>query len=172
MEFMKRFILIILFPCTACIKQVPVEAPVGRSMSQEELTISKNRTKSLNLLEREQIEQWIKLQDKDYYPMTLNYWADVEELIDQPRRKNGEMVSYQYDIYDFDNVKMYDQPIIKNNVILGKIEELKPVEDAVRHLYDQTEVTLLVPSALGFGPQGDADRIPNDMPLIIKLKLR
>jgi FKBP-type peptidyl-prolyl cis-trans isomerase len=48
---------------------------------------------------------------------------------------------------------------------------LKAVEDAVRFLNKGEEATLLVPSVLAFGTYGDDEKIPNDMPLIIKLKI-
>ena len=34
------------------------------------------------------------------------------------------------------------------------------------------EVVLLVPSALAYGKNGDGDKKPNDLPLIIRLKLK
>jgi len=33
------------------------------------------------------------------------------------------------------------------------------------------QATLLVPSVLAFGTYGDDEKIPNDMPLIIKIKI-
>ena len=85
--------------------------------------------------------------------------------------KFGEVVSYEYEIYDFDQVKLYDAPKKNSNVQFGRFEELKAVEDALRYLNKNQEATLLVPSVLGFGTYGDNDKIPNDMPLIIKIKV-
>ena len=52
-----------------------------------------------------------------------------------------------------------------------KFEELKAVEDAVRYMKKGEQATLLVPSVLAFGTYGDDEKIPNDMPLIIKIKI-
>ncbi len=169
--FMNKIILFFGLILIGCAKHAPIHPPVGGILSESDLAVSKNRSKNLNLIERSQIEEWIKTQPEPYYSMSLNYWTN-KELLDQPRRLNGEVVSYEYDIYDFNWVKLYDNPVEKNEVTLGKIAELKPIEDAVRQMEKGQEVILLIPSALGFGTYGDEDRIPNDMPLIIKLKLK
>ena len=169
--FMKKIILFSSFILIGCVKHQPTHAPVGGILSEKDLNISKNRSKNLNLLERNQIEEWIKNQDEAFFPMSLNYWVNVKELQNQTRKNNGESISYQYDIYDFDLVKLYEASIQKKEVVFGRFEELKPVEDALRYMEKNQEVTLLIPSALGFGTYGDNDQIATDMPLIIKLKV-
>ena len=80
-------------------------------------------------------------------------------------------VSYTHlDVYKR-QVQLYDYPKKNLNVQLGKFEDLKAVEDALRYLEKNQEATLLVPSVLAFGTYGDNDKIPNDMPLIIKIKV-
>ena len=74
-------------------------------------------------------------------------------------------------MYDFDYVKLYDAPKKNINVQFGRFEELKAVEDALRYMEKGQEATILVPSVLAFGTYGDNDKIPNDMPLIIKIKV-
>ena len=98
----------------------------------------------------------------------LGYWID-KDLSQNLKRKDGERLSYQYEIYDFDRVKIYDEPKTAKDVYLGKFEDLKAVDDALRYLKPGEEATLLVPSLLAYGTYGDNDKIPNDMPLIIKL---
>lgn len=168
---MKKLFLLTLLILMACVKHAPVHPPVGGILSENDLTTSKNRSKNLNIIERAQIEEWIKQQPELFYPMAMNYWVNVKNLNQQNRKNNGEVVSYEYDIYDFDKVKLYDKPKQKINAVFGKFEELKPVEDALRFMQVKQEITLLVPSSLAFGTYGDNDRISNDMPLIIKLRL-
>lgn len=168
---MKKLIGLFLLIFVGCVKHAPAHAPVGGILSEKDLSISKNRTKNLNQLERSQIEEWIKNQEIQFYPMAMNYWVNIPQLQLKDRKKNGETVSYQYDIYDFDQVKLYETPKKNLDVVFGRFYDLKPVEDALRHLEKDQEVMLLVPSALGFGTYGDNDQISNDMPLIIKLKV-
>ncbi|MEZ7927020.1 FKBP-type peptidyl-prolyl cis-trans isomerase, partial [Cloacibacterium sp.] len=87
------------------------------------------------------------------------------------KKKDGELVSYEYDLYDFNQEKLYEKPNQNIDAPLGKFEELKAVEDAVRYMKKGEQATLLVPSVLAFGTYGDDEKIPNDMPLIIKIKI-
>ena len=145
--------------------------PIGGVLNKKEFEVSQNRAKSLNELERAQIQDWINGQAEKFYPMKMNYWVNFEGLNNNPKKTDGELVSYQYDIYDFDQVKLYEKPKVMQNVQFGKFEELKAIEDALRYMDKNQEVTLLIPSVLAFGTYGDNDKISNDMPLIIKLKL-
>ena len=154
-----------------CAQNNQAHPPVGGILSQEDLNVSKNRAKNLNQTERIQIQDWINHQNEKFYPMSLNYWVDIENLSQKNRKADGEEISYQYVLYDFDNVKLYDSPKKNLNVQFGKFEDLKAVEDALRYLEKNQEATLLVPSVLAFGTYGDNDKIPNDMPLIIKIKV-
>ena len=67
--------------------------------------------------------------------------------------------------------KLYETPTKYIDAKLGKFQDLKAVDDAVRYMKKGEEATLLVPSVLAFGTYGDDEKIPNDMPIIIKLKI-
>lgn len=167
----KLFYISILILTASCAKQTPAQHPEEQFMSESELEVSKNRTKELNTLERNQIEDWIKSQNVKYYPMGMNYWVNIENLEKNYRKNNGEKVSYQYYIYDFDRVKLYDTPIENINVEFGHFKEMDAVEDVIRYLKKGEEAELLVPSVLAYGTYGDNKKVPNDMPLIIKVKV-
>lgn len=160
--------LILLVSCT---KNTKIHHPVGGFLEENSLEISKNRAKNLNLLERNQIQEWIKEQDVKFYPTGLNYWTDIPNVEQRVRKEDGDLVSYAYDMYDFNQEKLYQQPQQKKNAALGKFNELKAVEDALRYMEKGEQATLLVPSVLAFGTYGDDEKIPNDMPLIIKLRI-
>ena len=167
---MKNIVFIIGFLFVSCSKNAQVYTPVG-GMSNEEMGVSKNRAKQLNTMEREQIQEWISKQKEKFYPTQLNYWSNIENLEQRKKKQDGELVSFQYELYDFDLQKFYEKPKIYKDAPLGKFEELDAIEDVVRYLNSDEEVTLLVPSVLAYGTYGDGDQIPYDMPLIIKLKL-
>ena len=167
---MKNIVFIIGFLFVSCSKNAQVYTPVG-GMSNEEMGVSKNRAKQLNTMEREQIQEWISKQKEKFYPTQLNYWSSIENMEKRKKKQDGELVSFQYELYDFDSQKFYEKPKVHKNAPLGKFEELDAIEDAVRYLNPDEEVTLLVPSVLAYGTYGDGDQIPYDMPLIIKLKL-
>lgn len=153
----------------SCSKNTQVHAPLG-GLSKEDLGVSQNRAKQLNQMERKQISDWIEKQSKKYYPTSLNYWSDIKNLELRPKKQDGEVISFQYQLFDFDQTKLYPQAKIYQNAILGKFEELDAIENALRYLNQGEETTLLVPSVLAYGTYGDENQIPHDMPLIIKLK--
>ena len=167
---MKNIVFIIGFLFVSCSKNAQVYTPVG-GMSNEEMGVSKNRAKQLNTMEREQIQEWISKQKEKFYPTQLNYWSNIENLEQRKKKQDGELVSFQYELYDFDLQKFYEKPKTYKDAPLGRFEELDAIEDAVRYLNPNEEITLLVPSVLAYGTYGDGDQIPYDMPLIIKLKL-
>ncbi len=144
--------------------------PVGGVLSQKDLDVSKNRMKNLNTIERGQIQDWIRGQSVKYYPTQLNYWVTVEGYDQREKRKDETTISYSYDLYDFDETKIYDKPFERRDARFGHFDELKAVENALRFIRDGEEVTLLVPSSLAYGTYGDEKKIDNDIPLIIKLK--
>lgn len=167
---MKKYFIIITLVAMSCAKQSPIYESGSATMSSDEVEISKNRSKNLNIQERHQIEDWIKTQPQKYYPMGMNYWVDIESLDKKDKKVDGDKISYEYDIYDFDMVKLYDKPKVNKDAILGRFDELRPIEDALRYMSNNESVTLLLPSILAFGTYGDNHKISNDMPLIIKLR--
>ena len=168
---MKKAIVFVVFVVISCAKNTQVHPPVGGILTEKDLEVSKNRAKSLNLMERNQIQDWINHQNQKFYSTGLNYWISIEDFEQRTKKKDGDLVSYQYNLYDFNQEKLYDKPTKNIEVQLGKFDELKAVEDAVRFLNKGEEATLLVPSVLAFGTYGYDEKIPNDMPLIIKLKI-
>ena len=76
---MKKVVFISLLSLFSCVKNSPAHPPVGGVLSQEDLNVSKNRAKNLNLLERKQIQDWINQQDKKFYSTGLNYWTDISD---------------------------------------------------------------------------------------------
>lgn len=167
---MKKILFISVLGLWSCSKNSQTHPPVGGVLSKNDLNISRERMKNLNAQERMQIQEWINRQQVKFYPTQLNYWVTAQGFDQRQRRQDNTLISYSYDLYDFDETKIYDQPIERRDAKFGHFDELKAVEDALRFIHDGEEVTLLVPSALGYGTYGDEKKIDNDIPLIIKLK--
>ena len=170
-SFMQKILLISTLFLIGCAQNTQTHPPISGFLSEKDLNTSKNRAKNLNITERKQIQEWINNQEEKFYPMNMNYWVNIQNLQSNPRKKEGETISYEYQILDFDQTKLLNTPKKNINVQFGHFEELKAVEDALRFLNKNQEATLLVPSILAFGTYGNNDNIPNDMPLIIKLKV-
>ncbi|REC44100.1 FKBP-type peptidyl-prolyl cis-trans isomerase [Chryseobacterium pennipullorum] len=168
---MKKLLFISLVSLFGCNRNAQTaHPPVGGVLSKKDLDVSRERMKNLNSAERGQIQDWINGQSVKYYPTQLNYWVTVDGFDQREKRADNTLISYSYDLYDFDETKIYDQPIEKRDARFGHFDELKVVENALRFIKDGEEITLLVPSSLAYGTFGDEKKIDNDIPLIIKLK--
>ncbi|ANF52772.1 hypothetical protein A0O34_20630 [Chryseobacterium glaciei] len=167
---MKKILFISILGLLSCNRNTQVHPPVGGVLSKKDLDVSKDRMKNLNSVERNQIQQWIATQTVKFYPTQLNYWVTAEGFDQRERRQDNSLISYSYDLYDFDQTKIYEEPLGRRDAKFGHFDELKAVENALRFIHDGEEVTLLVPSALAYGTYGDEKKIDNDIPLIIKLK--
>lgn len=167
---MKKVLFISVLSLLGCSKNTQTHPPVGGVLSRNDLEVSRERMKNLNAQERSQIQEWIGSQPVKFYPTQLNYWVSTEGFDQRQRRQDNTLISYSYELYDFDQTKIYDEPKERKDARFGHFDELKAVEDALRFIRDGEEVTLLVPSALAYGTYGDEKKIDNDIPLIIKLK--
>lgn len=167
---MKKLLFIPVLALLGCSKNAQTHPPVGGVLSRNDLEVSRERMKNLNTRERSQIQEWISGQPAKFYPTQLNYWVSTEGFDQRQRRQDDTPISYSYELYDFDQTKIYDEPKERREARFGHFDELKAVEDALRFIRDGEEVTLLVPSALAYGTYGDEKKIDNDIPLIIKLK--
>ncbi|GAA5088987.1 hypothetical protein GCM10023210_13260 [Chryseobacterium ginsengisoli] len=167
---MKKILFISVLSLLSCSKNAQTHPPVGGVLTQNDLDVSRNRMKNLNTQERTHMQEWINNQPVKYYPTQLNYWVSTQGFDQRQRRQDNTLISYSYDLYDFDETKIYDEPIERRDAKFGHFDELKAVEDALRFIHDGEEVTLLVPSSLAYGTYGDEKKIDNDIPLIIKLK--
>lgn len=168
---MKKIVFFSILFLISCQQKQQVHPSVGGILTENDLDISKNRAKNLNITERKQIQDWINHQNKEFYSTGLNYWIDIKESELRSKKSDGDLVSYEYYLYDFNQEKLYETPTKYIDAKLGKFQDLKAVDDAVRFMKKGEEATLLVPSVLAFGTYGDDEKIPNDMPLIIKLKI-
>lgn len=163
----KKYIIVGLFFLLSC-NEKKIYAPVGSEPVENPLDISIKRNKNRNQEEKKFIEEWITKNKTPFFPTNSSYWTSVDI---RQRETKIALMTYQYEIYDFDWKKIYSTPVVKNKVLPVKEQELKAVDDALKYMNIGEELTLLVPSALAYGVLGDGKAIPRDLPLIIKLKL-
>ena len=160
--------LLIIFSCT---KEQTVYAPVGSVVEKSELQESRERAKNINEVERRLIEEWMKNQKEKFFPMPMGYWVNIKGFDEREVQSDKKFVTYSYFMHDFESTKVYDQPKGFRDIPLGKVSDIKAVENALKKLKTGEEVKLLVPSALAFGTYGDGEKIGSDIPLIIDLKI-
>ncbi|MFC6268808.1 FKBP-type peptidyl-prolyl cis-trans isomerase [Frigoriflavimonas asaccharolytica] len=163
--------LLFLFLILSCTKEQEIYAPVGSSKEKSEMQESRDRAKNINEVERRLMEEWMKNQKEKFYTMPLNYWVNVEGFDKRVDNPEDQIISYSYLIEDFEGTKVYKQPRGFRDIPLGKLNDIKAVENALMKMKIGEEIKLLVPSALAFGTSGDGQQIEADIPLIINLKI-
>lgn len=168
---MRAYLLLILIAIFSCEKEQIVYAPRGNSGAKSELQQSRERAKNINEVERRLMEEWMKNQKEKFYPMPMNYWVNIPGFEARKIQPDDLIVSYSYFIHDFEGTKVYDKPKGFQDIPLGKVSDIKAVENALKKLKSGEEVKLLVPSGLAFGTFGDGNKVGNDIPLIINLKI-
>lgn len=168
---MRAYLFLLIFILVNCAKEQTVYAPVGSVVVKTELQESRERAKNINEVERRLIEEWMINQKEKYYSMPMGYWVNIEGFDDRTVQPNNLFVSYSYFMHDFEGTKVYTQPKGFRDIPLGKVNDIKAVENALKKLKTGEEVKLLVPSSLAFGPGGDGEKIGSDIPLIIDLKI-
>lgn len=169
---MKKIFILGILTVVSCVQKQEVYAPVGSTAEKNNISVSQERAKKLNEMERRQIQKWISKQNSKFYEMPMNYWVNIENLKSRPPKSSDENISYMFDLYDFAGTKLNDQPKGYLDVNFRKFpNEIPAVEDALKYLKTNEEATLLVPSVLAYGTFGDGNKIANDFPLIIKLKI-
>ena len=167
---MKKGYFLLAIPLLMACEKQQAYPPVGGVKKEAKADISKEFNKGKNQKEREFIESWIQNQKGIFYSTSLNYWADID-FSKRTKREKKHLLSYGYDLFDFNGTQIYNDPLVYTDVIPAKVFEMQAVEDALYYLNPGEVVTLLVPSSLAYGSYGDQNKIPNDLPLIIKLKL-
>lgn len=164
-----KYFLLVLLVCLACKKQEAF-APIGGEKKVTDLDVSKERNKIRNAQERKFIEDWIVKSKQTFFSTTENYWSSID-FSNRKMVNQAKLFSYEYELFDFNNEKIYPEKTTKDQVYPVKEREVLAVEDALMHMNKGEEAALLVPSVLAFGSKGDENKIPNDLPIIIKLKV-
>lgn len=164
-------LIFIFISMLSCQKKQEVYAPIFQSNTKE---LKKNSEieaeKNINKEEYEFIKNWIKSQKVDYYSSQNNYWSSVD-LLKHPKRNNGEAIGYQYQLLDLEFQPFYKENIKKENLMIGKFDDLRAIENAVKYLPTKQKAYLICPSIMAFGAIGDGDKILPHQPIIIELEV-
>lgn len=168
---MKKLVFFVLVLSLFSCKKEVAYPPVGQSVKNDALKVSKDRARNLNAVERRLIEEWIKNQKETFSTMPLNYWVNKSDFSSREKSNPAKVVSYLYFMYDFDGNQVYSEPKGFRDIPLGKVDDIRVVQDALQYMQTGEEVTLLTPSVLAYGTRGDGNKIVHDIPLLIKLKI-
>ena len=169
----KSLLLIGLFLLVACVEQ-EARKPIYRS-NDKGMGQSIDRNKKINAQQQELFKKTI---EKDstltYYSSPLGYWfayKNKTQATAKPTR--GDMVKFNYTIQTLEGSIIYDEMELGTVDYLVDKEELLPaLRYAVKDLSVGDIGVFLMPSYLGYGYQGDGDKIGINQPLRFTLQLK
>ena len=168
----KSILLIGLFFLFACAEQ-EARRPIYRS-NDKGMGQSIDRNKKLNAQQQELFKKTI---EKDstltYYASPVGYWyayKNKTQATVKPTR--GDMVKFNYTIQTLNGNIIYDEMELGTVDYLVDKEELLPaLRYAVKDLSMGDIGVFLMPSYLGYGYQGDGEKIGINQPLKFTIKL-
>ena len=161
---------ILLLACT----EQEARKPIYRS-NKKGLGESIDRNKKINSQQQLLFE---KVMEKDsllkFKSSPVGYWyAFKEKTQANLRPERGDMVKFNYTIQTLDGTIIYDEMELGTVDYLVDKEELLPaLRYAIKDLSLGDIGVFLMPSFLGYGYQGDGDKIGINQPLRLTIQLK
>ena len=117
------------------------------------------------IIERDSKSKYI-VSDKGYYFKILN--SSKKKL----KPKSGDQVEFIYNIFDVEGNDLYiDDNLKQIKYVVDKEEIIPGLRYGIKELRVGESGIFLTPSFLGYGYQGDGEKINPNQPLIIEINL-
>ncbi len=137
--------------------------------------VSAERNIKLNNKEHALIQKIIDRNPKqEYIASKSGFWYHYNTKVEQDTitPNFGDIVSFTYDIKDFDENTIYSEDDIKTqNYVMDKEELFTGLREGLKLMKPGEVVTFLFPSQKAYGYYGDTNRIGTNIPLICKVTL-
>jgi len=166
-------ILILVFVFMSCQSpeaRKPVSVKTGSFIDR-----SVELNKKLNNLHREQIHQIIQNNpDRAYIASSNGFWYyyDVKVEEDSIKAKFGDIVSFVYDVKDFNGNYIYTKEEIQlQNYAMEQEELFSGLREGLKLMKAGETVTFLFPSHKAYGYYGDTNKIGANIPLKCQVTL-
>jgi gliding motility-associated peptidyl-prolyl isomerase len=170
---MRKMILLMGILLLACAEQ-EARKPIYRS-NNKGLEQSIDRNKKIN---RQQQLLFEKVMEKDslleFNSSPVGYWYTYEKKTPSNLRpERGDWVKFSYTIETLDGTIIYDEMELGTVDYLVDKEDLLPaLRYAVKDLIVGDIGVFLMPSFLGYGYQGDGEKIGINQPLRLTIQLK
>lgn len=172
-NFLKLFMICCFVTLISCGEQQgrrPVTVTSGSFMKE-----SIQRNKKLNLSEEDVFDSIMKSNPAiTYLSSKKGYWYYYQNrnVLDTISPKKGDVVFFDYNISDINGNIIYNEAelqaqtyrVDKENIMMG-------LRDGIKRLRRKEKVVFLFPSVLGFGYNGDRNKIGSNVPLICTVTL-
>ncbi|MDO5655385.1 MAG: FKBP-type peptidyl-prolyl cis-trans isomerase [Flavobacteriaceae bacterium] len=165
------FSLIFLTISLSACKKNPPQYPTIYS-NDGFLEYSKKFNKQLNSLENEEIQEYIRERSEDYLQTNAGFFMTRTRLDSVRLVKDMDTIKFQYQVKNLQDSMIYDYETIgKQLIVLGQSSIIPGIEYGLKRMSEGEKATLLLPSGLAYGVDGDRKKIGADEPLVIEIKL-
>ena len=170
---MNRLLIIILLACLSISCKSPEARLPVTVKSGSFIDDSVKRNKELFQKEQALIEQIIENNpDINYIASESGFWYYYNTKIEQDSitPNFGDIVNFDYNIKDFNNVAIYsDDDISPQDYAMDQEELFTGLREGLKLMKSGETITFLFPSQKAYGYYGDTDRIGANIPLICEV---
>lgn len=164
------FSLLTIFLVSACQKNPP-QYPTVYS-NDGFLEYSKKFNKDLKDKENEDIQDYIQEQKEDYLSTNAGFYMTRTKLDSVRLVKDLDTIKFEYQVRNLNDSVIYDYNSVgKQHIVLGQSSIIRGIEFGLKRMSEGETATLLIPSSLAYGVDGDRKNITADTPLVIQIKL-
>ena len=162
----------------AFLSLVSCQEPIARKptyqSNQLNIQASVERNKKINRQQQQLIAQAIEKDSLlDFQSSAYGYWFALERKVPTKSKPiTGDEVTFSYKIQNLSGEIIYDEMELGEvNYLVDKEDLLPALRYAIKELKETEIGVFLMPSFLGFGYQGDGDKIGINQPLRFKIQL-
>lgn len=165
------FSLILLAATFSSCRKNPPQYPTVYS-NDGFLEYSKKFNKQLNNLENSQIQEYIQEHSQDFLKTNAGFYMTRTRLDSVRLVKDMDTIKFIYQVKNLEDSLIYDYDDIGEQlIVLGQSSIIPGIEYALKRMSEGDQATLLLPSGLAYGVDGDRKNIGTDQPLVIDIKL-
>ena len=165
--FSALLISVMLFSC----KKNPPQYPTVYS-NDGFLEYSKKFNKQLNNLENKQIQEYIQSHSEDFLQTNAGFFMTRTKLDSVRLVGDRDTIQFNYQVKNLKDSLIYNYETIGNQtIVLGQSSMIPGLEYGLKRMSEGEKATILLPSGLAYGVDGDRKNIGADQPLVIDIKL-
>lgn len=172
MRFLFTFLVVSTF-LIACQEPQP-RKPIFKSKSKQ-IQASVERNKRINKRQQEQIQSIVNADSiLSFQPAEAGYWFALKRSAPKATQVTaGDEIEFLYRIEKLDGTIIYDEiELGLVNYLVDKEDLLPALRYGVKELRATEIGVFLMPSFLGYGYQGDEDKIEINQPLRFTIEIK
>lgn len=163
------FLALVLF--SSCEKRV-IQTP-SKNEKDTFIQKSKEREKARQEKEYKDLQAWVDKNPQLNLEFTnYGYWMSSPNKNSTYKIKDLDFVQFVKQYKNLDKQTIYS---FKDNglqsIILGKTDEIRGVENALKSLSEGDSATLLLPSFMAYGLYGDENKIGAHQPILVEVEV-